>query len=560
MGMLSSQLSLLAKETSAKLRLFVSRAPVDSTQRIIHTFPGARQPVQRKFITFSEVSKGFLTIALFFVVAGVVFGGVKEVGAIACPGTAPELGYQIGDPNCPKSEELLSVPKLTPIDSTTILKSPEPQSFKDQVNSATRGFEQGVSSFEAQASGAKGDYCAQSAQGGNGVIPACDLSQCNYTLDAFLLLAINIIKYILGITGSLALAMFVLGGVQWFLSRGASGEVEKGLNTMVNAVIGLAIIFGSWTAVNFIMSSVAKAGQDPFMVKLTQGAANWAKISAVTCIPFTSVELSSNDSFAFKESQRQNAISNASTSASAFVPGGPQVATKVNDKPDCEKFCAVKANGAILAGTKDNISNYDDVTKMCTCNDYVNLSEYKPSDSACGAELTTGTQKFYGVVCDRAEMHGITTRWQKWADGYRVALASSKSDLDTMQHCVRLERGTGNPDAQKFEENTNNVNDKRDWSPGTPQCEFTGWCYSGTQHSVNGKGGIHYTTQEPTTTSLTSMINSPTAAPNQRTLLSRCQEKRNANSTVLTEYFFCRDSFDPNNSLAQNFCIHLDKK
>ncbi len=42
--------------TSAKLRLFVSRAPVDPTHlRLLPKPRGARQPVQQKSITFSEV-------------------------------------------------------------------------------------------------------------------------------------------------------------------------------------------------------------------------------------------------------------------------------------------------------------------------------------------------------------------------------------------------------------------------------------------------------------------------------------------------------------------------
>ncbi len=43
------------RETSAKSRLFASRAPVESTQRIIYTSPRIEPPVQQKFIDFSEV-------------------------------------------------------------------------------------------------------------------------------------------------------------------------------------------------------------------------------------------------------------------------------------------------------------------------------------------------------------------------------------------------------------------------------------------------------------------------------------------------------------------------
>src|SRR3989338_2711412 len=49
---------------SAKLRLFVSRAPVDSTRRRLATSPGAQQPVQRKSITFSEIPMRFFVFLL----------------------------------------------------------------------------------------------------------------------------------------------------------------------------------------------------------------------------------------------------------------------------------------------------------------------------------------------------------------------------------------------------------------------------------------------------------------------------------------------------------------
>ncbi len=55
-----------------------------------------------------------------------------------------------------------------------------------------------------------------------------------------------IIKGVLGLTGTLALAVFVYGGFQWLLARGESGEVKKGLDTMLWAGIGLAVIFGSY--------------------------------------------------------------------------------------------------------------------------------------------------------------------------------------------------------------------------------------------------------------------------------------------------------------------------
>lgn len=61
----------------------------------------------------------------------------------------------------------------------------------------------------------------------------------------------KIINAILGITGSLALAMFVYGGFLWMMSGGNQERVTKGKNTIIWAALGLAVIFSSYAIVNF---------------------------------------------------------------------------------------------------------------------------------------------------------------------------------------------------------------------------------------------------------------------------------------------------------------------
>lgn len=63
----------------------------------------------------------------------------------------------------------------------------------------------------------------------------------------------NVIKALLGIAGSLALLMFVWGGMQWIMSAGNSDRVQKGKSTFTWAVIGLAFIFLAFTFVNFVI-------------------------------------------------------------------------------------------------------------------------------------------------------------------------------------------------------------------------------------------------------------------------------------------------------------------
>ena len=63
----------------------------------------------------------------------------------------------------------------------------------------------------------------------------------------------RIIKALLGLSGSAALLMFVYGGFQYLTSAGDSNKVKKGKDTLINAVLGLAIIFGSFVIVNQII-------------------------------------------------------------------------------------------------------------------------------------------------------------------------------------------------------------------------------------------------------------------------------------------------------------------
>ncbi len=65
----------------------------------------------------------------------------------------------------------------------------------------------------------------------------------------------NIIKTILTIVGALALGMFVYGGFTWMTSGGSSEKIQKGKNILIWAVIGLVIIFTSYTLVDFLLTA-----------------------------------------------------------------------------------------------------------------------------------------------------------------------------------------------------------------------------------------------------------------------------------------------------------------
>ncbi len=67
----------------------------------------------------------------------------------------------------------------------------------------------------------------------------------------------NVIKGILGLTGVLALAAFVAGGVMWMTSGGNADRVKKGRDILVWAVIGLFIVFSSYSILKYVFDILA---------------------------------------------------------------------------------------------------------------------------------------------------------------------------------------------------------------------------------------------------------------------------------------------------------------
>ncbi len=66
----------------------------------------------------------------------------------------------------------------------------------------------------------------------------------------------KVIYAVMGLVGSISLAMFVYGGIVWLTSGGSPDKVKKGKDVLVWAVIGLAIIFSSYAITNFIFTQV----------------------------------------------------------------------------------------------------------------------------------------------------------------------------------------------------------------------------------------------------------------------------------------------------------------
>jgi len=82
---------------------------------------------------------------------------------------------------------------------------------------------------------------------------ACrDTGDC--TLNDMLQLLVNISSFILAISGSVLLLVFVYGGMKWILAHGDPGWVDEGRKALLGGLIGIAIIFGSYVAINVVIS------------------------------------------------------------------------------------------------------------------------------------------------------------------------------------------------------------------------------------------------------------------------------------------------------------------
>lgn len=69
----------------------------------------------------------------------------------------------------------------------------------------------------------------------------------------------RVISAALGISGSIALLMFVWGGMLWLTSGGSPERIKKGKDAIVWAVLGLVLIFGSYAILNFVLGAILSA-------------------------------------------------------------------------------------------------------------------------------------------------------------------------------------------------------------------------------------------------------------------------------------------------------------
>ncbi|TAK05125.1 hypothetical protein EPO33_04050 [Patescibacteria group bacterium] len=81
-----------------------------------------------------------------------------------------------------------------------------------------------------------------------------ELEECG--LNEAVQVFINVAQFIFGISGAVALLMFVWGGFLWLTSAGSAEKVKQGQAVITGAVIGLLIIFGAYVGVQFVVGAL----------------------------------------------------------------------------------------------------------------------------------------------------------------------------------------------------------------------------------------------------------------------------------------------------------------
>lgn len=69
----------------------------------------------------------------------------------------------------------------------------------------------------------------------------------------------NIIKVFLGFLGIIFLALIIFAGYRWMTSGGNEEDVKKAKSQIINAVIGLVIIFAAYSITSFVTNDIRRA-------------------------------------------------------------------------------------------------------------------------------------------------------------------------------------------------------------------------------------------------------------------------------------------------------------
>lgn len=92
-----------------------------------------------------------------------------------------------------------------------------------------------------------------------GIVPSCPIvngsPQCGWT--EFNQLIENVMSFLLTVSIPLAIVVIIYGGFLFMTSGGSEQRITKGKQAMLSAIIGLAIVFGSYIIITTVIRALS---------------------------------------------------------------------------------------------------------------------------------------------------------------------------------------------------------------------------------------------------------------------------------------------------------------
>jgi len=97
--------------------------------------------------------------------------------------------------------------------------------------------------------------CACQKAFGSGLLSVADGGSLNTTSSVPAIIG-NVIKVILGVSGTVALIFIIWGGIQWMISKGDGGKIGEARKLMTSGMIGIAIIAAAYAITDFVIKQI----------------------------------------------------------------------------------------------------------------------------------------------------------------------------------------------------------------------------------------------------------------------------------------------------------------
>lgn len=102
----------------------------------------------------------------------------------------------------------------------------------------------------------------------------------NCSLCGFLSIFVNIGRWILSVMGGIALVYFIWAGISLIMSFGNSEKVANARKSIIGSILGIGIILGAWTLVNFIfVGFIAKSANG--VANIWNGQSPWSTVGGM---------------------------------------------------------------------------------------------------------------------------------------------------------------------------------------------------------------------------------------------------------------------------------------